>query len=119
MRKTNTFWIGGLFALMFALPLVSATNANEAILPCVQRDLDLVTLIEASGNANSVPGQILAEAMLAVMEARKPCFTGRVDDSLAQYDRIARRILENRILDAPHDAAQRVGRVGEGQRSAR
>ena len=114
MNKINTqFWPGGLLALMFALPVVPVANANEAILPCVLRDLDLVTLIEEHGNANAVPGQILADAMLAVIEARTPCFAGRVAESLAQYDRIARRILESSILhrpqDRPHDAAQRLG----------
>src|SRR3954452_11820579 len=74
MSKRNTrIWLGGLAALVFALPLVSMAKANETILPCVQRDLDLVTLIEEHGNASAVPGPILAEAMLAVLEARTPC----------------------------------------------
>ena len=120
MSKINTrIWLGGLFALVFALPMVTVANANEAMLPCVQRDLELVTLIEENGNANAVPGQILAEAMLAVVEARTSCFAGRVADSLAQYDRIARRILENSTLERPRDAAQRLGQAGDGQRDVR
>jgi hypothetical protein len=102
MSKIQTrFLFGGLLALTLVSPPVGGAGAGETTLPCVQRDLQLVTLVEESGNANAAAGQVLADATLAMVDARKSCIAGRVNDSLAQYDRIARDIM-TAVADRNH-----------------
>jgi len=94
MSKTHIrFWVGGLFATMLAGLPTGGADADETILPCIQRDLQLVTLVEESGAANVVRGQILADAVLAMVDARKLCLERPVGESLAQYDRITHQIM--------------------------
>jgi hypothetical protein len=102
--------LGGLLAAMLAGLPAGGADADEIILPCIQRDLHLVTLVEVSGAANVVSGQILADAVLAMVDARKLCLERRVGDSLAQYDRITRQIV--------NAGAPAFGLADEGRRSA-
>jgi hypothetical protein len=88
------FLLGGLFALVLVGSSAGGAGANETILPCLQRDIQLLTLVEERGNTNAAPGQVLADAMLAMMDARRACLGGRVGDALAQYDRIVLRVFE-------------------------
>jgi hypothetical protein len=119
MSKIHTqFWTSGLFALMLAGLSAGEADADETILPCVQRDLQLLTFVEESGAASAVHGQTLADAVLAMVDARKSCLEGRVGDSLAQYDRITLHIVQARIPDGPDAVAPGTGLAGEGLRSA-
>src|SRR3954465_13897207 len=108
--------LGGLLASMLAGLPAGGADADKSILPCVQRDLELITLIEENGAAEAVHGPILADAMLAMVDARKSCLEGRVDVSLAQYDRIVLHIMQARIPDRPNAGA--AGLAREGLRSA-
>ena len=53
---------------------------------CADADVRLVTLIEAHGNAQDMPAEILARAFFTVMKARKACNHGEVEAALALYD---------------------------------
>ncbi len=56
---------------------------------CVARDLAVVTLIEALGEAQRVKPVLLADATMRVVQARKACQSGKSDEALAIYDLIA------------------------------
>jgi hypothetical protein len=70
--------------------------ANEAVAAerggsplCAARDLKLITQIEQLGEAQTVPGQQLADAFFTMTRARDLCRAGRIKDALAVYDGIA------------------------------
>jgi len=82
--------------------LVSASGAFAAepagITQCALRDLQLVSAIEAHGEAQDVPADKLADAFFRVMNARTTCAAGRTAEALAIYDGIvivAARAAEN------------------------
>jgi hypothetical protein len=56
---------------------------------CAARDLRLVTQIEQLGEAQTVPGEQLADAFFTMTKARDLCRAGRIKDALAVYDGIA------------------------------
>lgn len=68
--------------------------AGEAALPnlttraCAERDLQFVILIERHGEAQDIPGDVLAQAFFTMMRARKACRQGREQDAFAIYDGI-------------------------------
>jgi hypothetical protein len=53
---------------------------------CADADVRLVTLIEAHGDAQDMPAEVLAQAFFTVMKARKACNRGEVEAALALYD---------------------------------
>jgi hypothetical protein len=55
---------------------------------CVARDLAVVTLIEALGEARSVKPVLLADATMRVLQARNACQNGKPAEALAIYDLI-------------------------------
>jgi hypothetical protein len=55
---------------------------------CAAIDLQLVTSIEAHGEAEDVANEQLAKATFTLLEARRVCREGRVTDAVALYDRI-------------------------------
>lgn len=88
--------VAALALLVFASS-VSATTAQTYPVECAQRDVQLVTQIEQIGEAQSVPGDIMFEAFMTVMRARKACAQGRVALGLALYDSIFRTSLVSQM----------------------
>jgi len=71
-----------------------ATAAEAATVPspiCNAADVRLVTLIEAHGEAQDVPAEILAQAFFTVLEARKACNQGQVEAAMKLYESISLR----------------------------
>ena len=62
-----------------------------------QRDVQVVTQMERYGEAQSVPGEILYEAFLALTRARQACSEGRVAGGLALYDSIFKTSLAGQM----------------------
>ena len=56
---------------------------------CNAADVRLVTLIEAHGEAQDVPAEILAQAFFTVLEARKACNQGQVEAAMKLYESIS------------------------------
>ena len=81
-------------------PLIGVSSAIGAeprgITQCALRDLQLVTSIEAHGAAQDVPAKRLAEAFFALLNARRVCAAGRIDEALAIYDGIVVALAEAR-----------------------
>jgi len=81
-------------------PLIGMSSAIGAeprgITQCALRDLQLVTSIEAHGAAQDVPATRLAEAFFALLNARRACAAGRIDEALAIYDGIVVALAEAR-----------------------
>ena len=63
---------------------------------CALCDLPLVTSIEMHGEAQDVPAARLAEAFFALVNARRTCAAGRIDEALAIYDGIVVALAEVR-----------------------
>ncbi len=70
---------------LFDAALASGTP-NRA--PCAARDLKLITQLNEHGEAQDVPANDLRNAFLALVDARKICFAGRVEEALAIYDSV-------------------------------
>jgi hypothetical protein len=68
-----------------------AENATIVSPICAEADLRLVTLIEAHGEAQDVPAEILAQAFFTVLEARKACNQGQVEAAMKLYESISLR----------------------------
>jgi hypothetical protein len=68
--------VAGLFS-------VRAEAANP--LECAQRDLDIVTLLEQHGEAQTLSGSTLYEAFWTMMQARSACTAGQTVVGLALY----------------------------------
>jgi hypothetical protein len=69
--------------------VAAAAESKESSLACARRDLQLVTMIEAHGQAQTVAPQSLADAFFTVMRARVACDQGRISEAIALYDGIA------------------------------
>ena len=87
--------VTALAMLLFASAVMAA--AQDYPVECAQRDVQLVTQIEQIGEAQSVPGEIMFEAFMTVMRARKACAQGRVAVALALYDSIFRTSLVSQM----------------------
>lgn len=59
---------------------------NHAL--CAERDLKLITQLNEHSEAQDVPAADLRNAFLALVDARKICFAGRVEEALAIYDSV-------------------------------
>lgn len=85
------------FALAAFASAATPAAAQDHPVECAQRDVQLVTQIEQIGEAQSVPGDIMFEAFMTVMRARKACAQGRVALGLALYDSIFRTSLVSQM----------------------
>lgn len=85
------------FALAAFASAATPAAAQDHPVECAQRDVQLVTQIEQIGEAQSVPGEIMFEAFMTVMRARKACAQGRVAVALALYDSIFRTSLVSQM----------------------
>ena len=65
-----------------------STRPNLTTRACAERDLQYVILLERHGEAQDIPGEVLAQAFFTMMRARKACRQGREQDAFAIYDSI-------------------------------
>jgi hypothetical protein len=78
-------------------PPASAVERPSRMTPaCAERDLKVVTLIEAGGESDAA-SPVLARAGLAQLQARLTCGSGQEREGLALYDEILRDL--SRIAD--------------------
>jgi hypothetical protein len=80
--------VAALTALTFSALAGDAARPNLTTRACAERDLQYVILIERHGEAQDIPGDVLAQAFFTMMRARKACRQGREQDALALYDSI-------------------------------
>ena len=77
-------------SLTLAMP-AGATQRPDTFTPaCADRDLKVITLIEAHGEARDVAPAALGAAGLAHLQARSSCLSGDEAAALAIYDSILR-----------------------------
>jgi hypothetical protein len=86
-----------MLALLVCASSVTPAAAQSYPVVCAQRDVQLVTQLEQTGEAQSVPGEILYEAFQVLTRARKACAQGRVELALAIYDSIFKTSLAGRL----------------------
>jgi hypothetical protein len=60
--------------------------AREVAALCAERDLKLVGLLNEHGEAQDVSADDLRNAFIALVNARKVCFSGHIKEALAIYD---------------------------------
>jgi hypothetical protein len=65
---------------------VASEAPNRTI--CAERDLKVISLLNQHGDAQDVPANDLRNAFFALMDARKACSSGRLQEALAIYDRV-------------------------------
>ena len=80
-------WRGLLCASLLVAAPAGAAERGSFTPACAERDLKVVTLIEAHGEVpQTVPA--LAEAGLTLLQARLNCLAGDEAGALALYDRV-------------------------------
>jgi hypothetical protein len=77
-----------LLVLTFGALAGDAARPNLTTRACAERDLQYVILIERQGEAQDIPGDVLAQVFFTMMRARKACRQGREQDAFALYDTI-------------------------------
>jgi len=91
MRHLNLASVLSMTALIastFSAPAEDAARPNLTTRACAERDLQYVILLERHGEAQDIPGEVLAQAFFTMMRARKACRQGREQDAFALYDSI-------------------------------
>ena len=88
LNLASVLSVTALIASTFGAPAGDATRPNLTTRACAERDLQYVILIERHGEAQDIPGEVLAQAFFTVMRARKACRQGREQDAFALYDTI-------------------------------
>lgn len=74
------------------MPLRPAAAAEGQTTPaCAERDLKVVAMIEAGGEAGA-PASVLGQAGLLQLQARIECLAGREREAIALYDGILRAL---------------------------
>lgn len=76
----------------FPLGPSSKDMGGELSRACASRDIAAWTLIERHGEAQSLPSQVIAEAFFGVMDARRVCRAGKIEEGLAIYTRVTARL---------------------------
>jgi hypothetical protein len=93
-RRGRLLWIAAFrlwsaASLCFATAGAAAAETRTGPSPvCVAADLNLMTLIEAHGEARDVAPEVLAQAFFTVLEARKACNQGQVEAGMKFYESI-------------------------------
>ena len=77
-----------LIASSFGTLAGDAARPNLTTRACAERDLQYVILLERHGEAQDIPGEVLAQTFFTMMRARKACRQGREQDAFALYDSI-------------------------------
>ena len=88
LNLASVLSVTALIASAFGALAGDAARPNLTTRACAERDLQYVILIERHGEAQDIPGEVLAQAFFTVMRARKACRQGREQDALAIYDSI-------------------------------
>jgi len=91
MRHLNVasgLCVTALIASSFAAFAGDAARPNLTTRACAERDLQYVILLERHGEAQDIPGEVLAQVFFTMMRARKACRQGREQDAFAIYDTI-------------------------------
>jgi len=91
MRHLNLAFVLSVTALIastFSAPAGDTARPNLTTRACAERDLQYVILLERHGEAQDIPGEVLAQAFFTMMRARKACRQGREQDAFALYDSI-------------------------------
>jgi hypothetical protein len=88
--------VAALALLLFASAVMPAA-AQDYPVECAQRDVQVVTQIEQIGEAQTVAGEIMFEAFMIVMRARRACSQGRVAVGLALYDSVFKTSLVDQM----------------------
>jgi hypothetical protein len=91
MRHLNLASVVSVTALLastFGALAGDAARPNLTTRACAERDLQYVIVIERHGEAQDIPGDVLAQAFFTMMRARKACREGREQDAFALYDTI-------------------------------
>ena len=75
-------------ALLLVLAGVGTPSAAETTMPsqCAARDVQLLTIIEQQGDAQAIPGDQVAAAFLALLDARQTCLREGAGAGLARYE---------------------------------
>lgn len=96
MQKLCAATIAATCMVVMMIPIAYAA-AGEAIPQiCASRDLSARTLVERHGEAQSLPPHIVAGAFFDVMQARRTCRAGHLEEADDIYvDVIARLIGAN------------------------
>jgi hypothetical protein len=84
----------------FLAALIDPAAAGAFTRGCAARDLQILMLIEERESANAVADDKLADAMLALLEARIVCHAGHVLDAMTLYDGIAESVTPDTLLSA-------------------
>ncbi len=88
LNSASVLSVTALIALTFGALAGDAARPNLTTRACAERDLQYVILIERHGEAQDIPGEVLAQAFFTMMRARKACRHGREQDAFAIYDSI-------------------------------
>jgi hypothetical protein len=80
--------VAALIASSFGTFAGDAARPNLTTRACAERDLQYVILLERHGEAQDIPGEVLAQAFFTMMRARKACRQGREQEAFAIYDTI-------------------------------
>ena len=88
LNLASALSVTALIALTFGALAGDTARPNLTTRACAERDLQHVILLERHGEAQDVPGDVLAQAFFTMMRARKACRQGREQDAFALYDSI-------------------------------
>jgi hypothetical protein len=88
MKKVVVVGTLAFSACALFLASVSATAQGQFARECSQKDIAVITLIEAHGEAGDVPAERLRNATLTMLDARSACSQGRVGEAIALYQGI-------------------------------
>src|SRR6266436_613943 len=88
LNLASVLSVTALIASAFGALAGDAARPNLTTRACAERDLQYVILIERHGEAQDIPGEVLAQAFFTMMRARKACRQGREQDAFAIYDSI-------------------------------
>jgi len=88
LNLASVLSVTALIASTFGALAGDAARPNLTTRACAERDLQFVILIERHGEAQDIPGEVLAQAFFTMMRARKACRQGREQDAFAIYDSI-------------------------------
>jgi hypothetical protein len=80
--------VTALTASSFGALAGDAARPNLTTRACAERDLQYVILLERHGEAQDIPGEVLAQTFFTMMRARKACRQGHEQDAFALYDTI-------------------------------
>jgi hypothetical protein len=80
--------------------LIDPAAAGAFTRGCAARDLQILMLIEEHESTNALAADKLADAMLALLEARIVCHAGHVVDAMTLYDGIAESVTPDTLLSA-------------------